>query len=761
MADIKYQVDVDARGGINNLKQLQDQVQRTNGTFEGLKKLALAAGAAIGTGALVASIKNAMDSVDGLAKSARALGTTTANFQALARSAALAGIGIGELQATAQRLQVSLVNAAEKGAGPAAKSLDKINLSARDLVGLPIDQQLTRITEGLRSISNPAERSAAAVELLGKQGPRMLEVADNMARMREEMQRVGLALSEVDASAIEQAGDAFTELGFIFESIRQKIAAELAPYLTAIARYIKESVLEGDDLGRSFIERIVPGIKLAAQAFAAFVAIVISGKLVFIIAAITQAFFAMVSAIRAAGVMMAIFNGIAAKNPLVLFGTAVAAIFTTGFAVKKVGEAFGEMDEEVKKIVADLERQQAEMQGVLSTAGETTIEFGKQRSEVESTVNAYRQGNADFAKRFELQTKLIRATESQRLEIETLAQIEDNYLRARIDLEKKKQDATKETLAEINRGLGLLKIEYDNQVATARRLINARLEELEIQKEQLRLQKELEESAKRREAVEDSVRGILLDGIDKIRREMERAELDGLVGIQRALREIEIEERRVAEAAKRRVAEQFGDNDPEGLVRAMEEIERASQVIIERRQEAIQGVIEQQRSFSEGWKKAFREYADNATNAAKQAQRIFGTVTRSMEDAIVNFAKTGKFEFKNFVNVVLEELLRIQIQRTFANIFGSGGGSGGGGSLFGGFFATGGMIPPGRFGVVGESGPELVQGPADVTPLGATSVTYNINAVDASSFKEMLARDPSFLYAVTEQGRRRAPGTRR
>jgi hypothetical protein len=132
-----------------------------------------------------------------------------------------------------------------------------------------------------------------------------------------------------------------------------------------------------------------------------------------------------------------------------------------------------------------------------------------------------------------------------------------------------------------------------------------------------------------------------------------------------------------------------------------------------------------------------------------------------MEDAIVNFAKTGKFEFKNFVNVVLEELLRIQIQRTFANIFGSGGGSGGGGSLFGGFFATGGMIPPGRFGVVGESGPELVQGPADVTPLGATSVTYNINAVDASSFKEMLARDPSFLYAVTEQGRRRAPGTRR
>jgi hypothetical protein len=43
---------------------------------------------------------------------------------------------------------------------------------------------------------------------------------------------------------------------------------------------------------------------------------------------------------------------------------------------------------------------------------------------------------------------------------------------------------------------------------------------------------------------------------------------------------------------------------------------------------------------------------------------------------------------------------------------------------------------------------------------GSTSVTYNINAVDAMSFKQMIAKDPSFLYAVTEQGRRTLPGGR-
>jgi hypothetical protein len=66
-----------------------------------------------------------------------------------------------------------------------------------------------------------------------------------------------------------------------------------------------------------------------------------------------------------------------------------------------------------------------------------------------------------------------------------------------------------------------------------------------------------------------------------------------------------------------------------------------------------------------------------------------------------------------------------------------GGGAAGGGaggvfgtiaSAFAGFFADGGMIPRGQFGVVGEDGPELVGGPTRVTPMGggAPSVTNNI-----------------------------------
>jgi hypothetical protein len=41
-----------------------------------------------------------------------------------------------------------------------------------------------------------------------------------------------------------------------------------------------------------------------------------------------------------------------------------------------------------------------------------------------------------------------------------------------------------------------------------------------------------------------------------------------------------------------------------------------------------------------------------------------------------------------------------------------------------------------------------------------TAVTYNINAVDAASFKALVAADPSFIYAVSMQGAKGIPGGR-
>ena len=108
------------------------------------------------------------------------------------------------------------------------------------------------------------------------------------------------------------------------------------------------------------------------------------------------------------------------------------------------------------------------------------------------------------------------------------------------------------------------------------------------------------------------------------------------------------------------------------------------------------------------------------------------------------------------------------------SIMGGGGGGGGilstlfdiGASLFG--FANGGVIPNNKPVIVGERGPELLFGAGGMGVMsnqdsfggGSTVVTYNINAVDAMSFKALVASDPSFIYAVTQQGAKGMP-TRR
>lgn len=166
--------------------------------------------------------------------------------------------------------------------------------------------------------------------------------------------------------------------------------------------------------------------------------------------------------------------------------------------------------------------------------------------------------------------------------------------------------------------------------------------------------------------------------------------------------------------------------------------------------------------FVGGWKSAFAEYADDAKNAADQASQVFQTFTQGFEDAFVNFVQTGKLSFKDLANSVIADLARIQARRLLVNLI---GGSGGG--LFG--RAGGGNVNALQPYMVGESGPELFvpNAAGNIKPNyalgggGMTAVTYNINAVDANSFKQLVASDPSFIYAVTEQGRRSLPQTRR
>lgn len=106
--------------------------------------------------------------------------------------------------------------------------------------------------------------------------------------------------------------------------------------------------------------------------------------------------------------------------------------------------------------------------------------------------------------------------------------------------------------------------------------------------------------------------------------------------------------------------------------------------------EATEAYVEAQdkiEGFAGGARTALRDYAKASQDAFTQTKDVVNRSFKSMEDAIVKMATTGKLEFKGLVSSIVSDIARIYVQRQitgpladFALSFlpGTGGDSGGG-----------------------------------------------------------------------------------
>lgn len=80
------------------------------------------------------------------------------------------------------------------------------------------------------------------------------------------------------------------------------------------------------------------------------------------------------------------------------------------------------------------------------------------------------------------------------------------------------------------------------------------------------------------------------------------------------------------------------------------------------------------RDWTDGVKRGLQGYADDATNAARQAENAITSGFKGMEDALVSFVTTGKLEFSDLANSIISDLARIAIQQTITGPLASGAG---------------------------------------------------------------------------------------
>ena len=197
-------------------------------------------------------------------------------------------------------------------------------------------------------------------------------------------------------------------------------------------------------------------------------------------------------------------------------------------------------------------------------------------------------------------------------------------------------------------------------------------------------------------------------------------------------------------------------------------------------------------SWAYGWEQAFKKFNEDAMTYSKVGADMFNSLVGSMNSAIDNFVKNGKFSFKDLTKSIIQDLIAIQLKAQAMQIFKGVGGLLGGvfGSAFGGgatglaslpssvntAFADGGDPPVGVPSLVGERGAELFvpKQAGTIIPnhqlasvLGSgTTINYNapvienMSAIDTQTGVQFLMKNKESIWSANQSASRGLPTSR-
>ena len=775
MADLRYTVDVDTRGAQQSIGSLKST----------LGGIAAAVAAAFSFRELATTTARFEDLRTTLKFLFRETGDGAQAFEQIKAFAKSSVFSVEDLTATVVKLKSA-------GLDPTVKQLSlfaDVASVATDSVGAlqAITDLFARTTEGglgLEDLNRLADRGIPVFKILGdKLGLSRLEISKFgqtaegaqiiLGALTEGLEEMFAGASEERANNLSQAfsnlGDA---LGNAADAIGQGgFNQALGDAVRGISNFIEQNEALISSIGAS----LGNAITFATENFkylAAILAGVFAAKTAGLILTIAAATFEFAKGLRAAATAGAVLQGVTGIG-LVKLAAGVAAAAGVVTTINNLTSESANNIDDLNKKLEDIGKDSDMPDGPLikPELDDSEIKnFKDQFKDLKEKQDEITRSSIDYFKQYKNSVKDVEEkvkqeqrylgmTEAQvnvQRELDRFTQNYFNTIRPLqekvLDLRKKNTEETKIQADEIEKQIGQITELYNTSLTGLR-------EELELrEKNRIAEESRLAILQNRRDLEED-----LADSIKESQRSLNDL---SLTPFQKEIEDIrrQIDDKLIQSI--RNIKSQFEDGliSSEAYLGEIKVLEAEAEKAFEKITENARRQREVQRSFEFGWRKAFQNFAEDATNAAKTAEKMFTQMSRGIEDTIVDFVKTGKLEFRGLIADMLETLLRSQIQQLMAQTLGAFSGGGGGASLsklFAGFFANGGMIPSGSFGVVGERGPELVSGPATVMPMtGGGAVTYNINAVDALSFKSLIARDPGFIHAVATQGARKVP-TRR
>lgn len=226
-------------------KGLDRGLQKAQGGLGNLRKAALpavAAIAAVGTAATAVGVglyrmaRAEMQVIDTQLKLARSVEGTVTGLRSLKWAAE--DSGVDGLEQSLTRLNRRL-GAVEMGVGPAAATVERLGLNLKELASVDVDERLARIADRIVESGMSAQEAARHLQNLGFQQAEAVQFfmqgGDAIRGAREEIEKYGLAVSELDARRMEEANNALARLGLLADGLRTRLTVALAPTIFEIA----------------------------------------------------------------------------------------------------------------------------------------------------------------------------------------------------------------------------------------------------------------------------------------------------------------------------------------------------------------------------------------------------------------------------------------------------------------------------------------------------------------------------------------------
>jgi TP901 family phage tail tape measure protein len=210
------------------------------GKSAGAAFAAVAVAAAAAAVAIGAAMQNTIDDMDKLSKSSAKLGIPIEQLSALQYAASLADVSFETLSKSVAKLSRTMVDAAAKPTGEAAKAFQALGVSVKDSEGRlrSSDDVLAEVADKFSGLRDGAGKTAAAIAIFGRAGAELIPLLNDgsagLKNMKEEAEQFGLIIDGKTGKAAEAFNDNLTRLRAAWQGIVAQATAQVLPSMVAI-----------------------------------------------------------------------------------------------------------------------------------------------------------------------------------------------------------------------------------------------------------------------------------------------------------------------------------------------------------------------------------------------------------------------------------------------------------------------------------------------------------------------------------------------